>query len=401
MLFDDKTKGIAQKYLSMLSEKTEITESHFKVGDKVKCIASGMTGTVTKLDTPEDGKYYTVKTDSGKVMKYAPDELEAITEAACGSKKYKEAVEIIVPKKSKENTDGEKQDDDSDDEDVVISKKDNKMKVKVKKDDDKENMGEAKSVKDIAAAAEKRKQYEEAEQVDEISKKTVGSYIQKASGSQFAAGHRAGEKRDTGTTQKAIDKASKRQQGVARAVTRLTREEVEVIEAKKEDLPFTPDAPKKSPIAKAGKYGLEKSTVKHLAKQGMKDKRTLNKENYQWDWDAIADAPEEEIDAMIEQMNDEDFDSFVSELDSISEGNNWYQASTGSVQPEDENGREKLEPRAEADKAFANAHRQMIKIKDYPGKDKPITNAKPQAPIRPGEKRNPEPRKTLSDIRNK
>jgi hypothetical protein len=40
-------------------------------------------------------------------------------------------------------------------------------------------------------------------------------------------------------------------------------------------------------------------------------------------------------------------------------------------------------------------------VKDYPGKDKPVTNAKPQAPLRPGDKRNSEPKKTLSDIRNK
>lgn len=39
---------------------------------------------------------------------------------------------------------------------------------------------------------------------------------------------------------------------------------------KKEDLPFTPDAPKKNPVAKAGKFGLGYSIAKHLAKQGMK-----------------------------------------------------------------------------------------------------------------------------------
>jgi hypothetical protein len=39
---------------------------------------------------------------------------------------------------------------------------------------------------------------------------------------------------------------------------------------KKDDLPFTPDEPKKNPPAKAGKYGQGYSTAKHLAKQGMK-----------------------------------------------------------------------------------------------------------------------------------
>jgi len=39
---------------------------------------------------------------------------------------------------------------------------------------------------------------------------------------------------------------------------------------KEDDLPFTPDKPKKNPIAKAGKFGIGPSTAKHLAKMGMK-----------------------------------------------------------------------------------------------------------------------------------
>ena len=60
------------------NEEVEITESHFKVGQKVECKASGMKGTVVKVDKPEVGKYYTVKQDSGKMVKYAPDELKAV-----------------------------------------------------------------------------------------------------------------------------------------------------------------------------------------------------------------------------------------------------------------------------------------------------------------------------------
>lgn len=41
-------------------------------------------------------------------------------------------------------------------------------------------------------------------------------------------------------------------------------------EDKKDDPPFTPDAPKKNPSAKAGKYGLGHSVAKHLARQAMK-----------------------------------------------------------------------------------------------------------------------------------
>ena len=58
-----------------------VTESHFKLGDKVKCKDSGKTGEVVKLDKEDgadDEKYYTVKVDGGGEMKYAPNELELI-----------------------------------------------------------------------------------------------------------------------------------------------------------------------------------------------------------------------------------------------------------------------------------------------------------------------------------
>jgi len=58
-----------------VEEDTKLTESHFKVGDEVVCKASGMEGEVVKVDPKEEGKYYTVKREDGKTMKYAPDEL--------------------------------------------------------------------------------------------------------------------------------------------------------------------------------------------------------------------------------------------------------------------------------------------------------------------------------------
>lgn len=68
--------------LQNIAEEMTLTESHFKVGQKVKCKASGMTGEVIKVDPEEKGKYYTVRQDSGKVMKYAPDELTAVMKEA-------------------------------------------------------------------------------------------------------------------------------------------------------------------------------------------------------------------------------------------------------------------------------------------------------------------------------
>lgn len=64
------------------------------------------------------------------------------------------------------------------------------------------------------------------EQLDELSKGTLSSYVKKSSSKQFAAGHKAATA-DSGAEKKAIDKAQKRSQGVAKAVDRLTREGVD------------------------------------------------------------------------------------------------------------------------------------------------------------------------------
>ena len=55
-----------------------MNESHFKEGDKVKCKDSGMSGVVISLDKPhgeDDEKYYNVETETGEIIKYAPNEL--------------------------------------------------------------------------------------------------------------------------------------------------------------------------------------------------------------------------------------------------------------------------------------------------------------------------------------
>lgn len=63
-----------------VKEETNLNESDYKIGDNVICKSSGMKGKVTKLDKPEKGKYYTVKREDGKIMKYAPDELKLMKE---------------------------------------------------------------------------------------------------------------------------------------------------------------------------------------------------------------------------------------------------------------------------------------------------------------------------------
>ena len=89
-----------QKQYSLLMEAfnavyDNISESHFKVGDEVVCKKSGMEGEVVKLDKPdgkEDEKYYTVKREDGKKVKYSPNELKLAEEAKNGG----------VPKKKEE-----------------------------------------------------------------------------------------------------------------------------------------------------------------------------------------------------------------------------------------------------------------------------------------------------------
>ena len=66
-------------------ETEELEESHFKVGDKVKCKTSGMKGEVVKMDKEdgdEDDKYYTVKREDGTMKKMAPEDMTKINEAS-------------------------------------------------------------------------------------------------------------------------------------------------------------------------------------------------------------------------------------------------------------------------------------------------------------------------------
>lgn len=71
-----RERGVQKAINRLAKEEVELTESHFKVGDEVICKASGMEGEVVKVDPKEEGKYYTVKREDGKMMKYAPDELK-------------------------------------------------------------------------------------------------------------------------------------------------------------------------------------------------------------------------------------------------------------------------------------------------------------------------------------
>jgi preprotein translocase subunit YajC len=186
-----------------VEEETELTESHFKIGDEVICKASGMEGEVVKIDEPQTGKYYTVKQENGKMVKYAPNEL----------------------KKEEEDEDEE------DDED------ENKMKSEEvhnkKKDDTPSTSNSAKKpvrnsdgtiqspisrARELAQQGLKRAMNkEEVEQIDELSKDTLKSY--------------AGKVIDKTRTMPQGEKKQKHLIGLERSMDKMKKEETEIDEA--------------------------------------------------------------------------------------------------------------------------------------------------------------------------
>jgi heat shock protein HspQ len=95
-----------------------MNESHFSVGDTVKCKASGMTGKVVSLDKDhgaDDEKYYNVETEDGKIVKYAPNELvkeSNISESEINSdEEFREYAETVLKNQHGEDYDQTKADE--------------------------------------------------------------------------------------------------------------------------------------------------------------------------------------------------------------------------------------------------------------------------------------------------
>ena len=135
---------------------------------------------------------------------------------------------------------------------------------------------------------------------------------------------------------------------------------------------------------------LEKSTIKKAHKIA---KGILKKESTVWNWDEILDAPETEIDALIENLDGEDLETFMAEFNELTEAYSKAPPNETTVKT----GKEQLIPRAQAEKAFVDMHTQANTVAPY-DKDQHSSSTK-QAPTRPGDKRASEPLKTLKDIR--
>ena len=91
-----------------------------------------------------------------------------------------------------------------------------------------------KSVDKLAAELHRKKMQEEVEHIDELKKSTLGSYIQKASADASyhanAAGFKAGVKQPKYNTSDDTPTEKKRAKGIATAVKKLTKEELEQID---------------------------------------------------------------------------------------------------------------------------------------------------------------------------
>jgi hypothetical protein len=89
----------------------------------------------------------------------------------------------------------------------------------------------AKIVQKAQKAASKKIFGEEAEQIDEISKGTLGRYINKAKDSIDTASYRQGHKEAHGSSSKPLEKKlTKRHKGISTAVSKLTKEDAEQID---------------------------------------------------------------------------------------------------------------------------------------------------------------------------
>ena len=139
----------------------------------------------------------------------------------------------------------------------------------------------------------KKEVKEESEQIDELSKATMGSYVNK---SAKDAVDRTAQEVETGEIDKLADK---RMKGIKLATKKLAKEETDQVEegyfknidtnrkederlAKKDSSPFGKPDKKKNKIATPGKFGYGYSAARHLARQGMAG---MTKEDIQIDED--------------------------------------------------------------------------------------------------------------------
>jgi hypothetical protein len=129
-----------------------------------------------------------------------------------------------------ENSD-EDDEDESMEESVTISplQKIRMDKEKADRNKDDKDKSQAKRMTDKQYAGYKVKMKEEAEELDELSKKTLTSYVKKAAGDAVTKAYRAGDVRDKDSGKNYM-KALGRQIGISTATNKLTKEEAEELD---------------------------------------------------------------------------------------------------------------------------------------------------------------------------
>ena len=90
-----------------------------------------------------------------------------------------------------------------------------------------------------------------------------------------------------------------------------------------------------------------------------------NKTTY-WNWDAINEASEAEVSDLIDNMSEREFKTFVKEYYEATGSSDYRYSGRAQRKPKEED-QEKLEPRAPAEKHWADRH--DTQTFDRPGKD--------------------------------
>jgi hypothetical protein len=174
------------------------------------------------------------------------------------------------------------------------------LKYASKRDESGKESGTLKKISDRESGIRKasdRLTKEEVEQIDELSKKTLGSYIKKSSDSLDTHSYMAGKSGDDEDYIKSL----KRKQGINKATDRLTKEEVDLDEASTGMGPFgmghvTIDSPghrlhgKKADVFHKHEDGRVNVQIRHSNKKGDVTNLTLKPNQFKMN-EQVADAP--------------------------------------------------------------------------------------------------------------
>jgi hypothetical protein len=125
----------------------------------------------------------------------------------------------------------------------------------------------------------------------------------------------------------------------------------------------------------------------------------MSSSNTYWNWDAIMEASKSEVSDLIDNMSEREFKSFVKEYYEATGSSDYRYSGRAQRKPREED-QEKLEPRAEAEKHWADRH--DTETFDRPGKDGydvTQTVSQAQAPEAPTNAPKPEVSPSFESVR--